>query len=212
MPNLLDVFAIPRGQKSRTRKLKDAFTRAYLAAHPDANHIRVDLAHEHQHLPVFDEWDIEAKFEMAFGEGKLDDQMAQRWSTLTQLTDQLHLSDLLVVSCPMWNFSVPWMMKRWIDCVVQGRLTFEARDGQYKGLLSGRPAVILATRDGDFRPGTPFESMDFHVPYLKTVLGFLGYGPIHTIVAEPLMGEGPYAGAAALEQAIAGAESLGQRL
>lgn len=212
MPNLLDVFAIPRGHRSRTRKLHDAFLRGYMKSHPDANHISLDLARDHENLPVFDEWDVEAKFEMAYGEGKLDEQMAQRWNALTQLTDQLHVSDLLVVSTPMWNFSIPWMLKRWIDCVVQGRLTFEVRDGQYHGLLAGRPAVILVSRDGAYGPGTPFANADYQVPYLKQVLGFMGFGPIHVIAAEPMMLLGPQVGAAELEKAMIQAEALGAQL
>src|SRR5512132_136748 len=147
MPTLLDVHAMPRGARSRTRKLRDAFVRGYLRQHPDAAHIVVDLAHGYDDLPVFDEWDIETKFEMFYGEGKLDDEMAARWTALTALTDQLHAADVILVSSPMWNFSVPWMLKRWIDAVVQPKLTFEVRDGTFHGLLGGRTGVILATRD-----------------------------------------------------------------
>ena len=40
----------------------------------------------HAELPAFDEWDIEAKFEMAYGEGKLDEVAAKRWDTLVRYT------------------------------------------------------------------------------------------------------------------------------
>lgn len=207
---VLDVQAMPRGERSRTRKVHDAFIRGLLAARPDARIEVKDLAHHHDSLPAFDEWDVEAKFEMMYGEGKLDELGAKRWNELTKLTDELHGADLVLVSAPMWNFGVPWHLKRWIDAVVQGRLTWEYAHGAYTGLLKGRRAVILSTRDGDFSAGSPFAALDHHVPYLKTILGFMGLDPIEVVVAEPLMAAGPEVSARALEQAMLTAEQLGR--
>jgi FMN-dependent NADH-azoreductase len=112
----------------------------------------------------------------------------------------------------MWNFSVPWHLKRWLDCVVQGRLTFEYRDGEFHGLLTGRQAVILTTRDGAYAPGTPYAALDFQVPYLKTVLGLMGLGPIHEVIAEPMALAGPEVASAALENALGRARALAASL
>jgi FMN-dependent NADH-azoreductase len=212
MPVVLDVNVLPRSQSSRTRKLRDAFMAGYFTAHPDAQRINVDLADIYDKLPAFDEWDISAKFEMLYGEGNLDDAGAERWNALSQYTDQLHTASLVVVSAPMWNFTIPWHLKRWLDCVVQGRLTFEYRDQGFHGLLTGRPAVVLTTRDGAYGPGTPYAGMDFHVPYLHGVLGLMGLGPIHDVIAEPLAAAGPEVGAAVLEAAIKRAGELGASL
>jgi len=212
MPIVFDVNVLPRGTTSRTRKLHDAFFDSYLASHPDAQRVALNLAEDYRGLPVFDEWDITAKFEMLYGEGKLDDIGAERWATLTKLTDQLHAADLVVISSPMWNFSIPWHLKRWIDCVVQGRLTFEYVDGQFSGLLTGRQGVILSTRDGVYEPGTPGAAMDFQMPYLRHILSFMGLNPIHEVVAEPMALAGPEAGQAALAAAMDRARELASRL
>ncbi|MFT3766952.1 MAG: NAD(P)H-dependent oxidoreductase [Minicystis sp.] len=212
MAVVLDVNVLPRGETSRTRKLRDAFMRAFFAKHPESQRINVDLADIHGKLPAFDEWDISAKFEMLYGEGRLDEAQAARWDALSVLTDQLHTADLVVISAPMWNFGVPWHLKRWLDCVVQGRLTFEYRDGGFHGLLKGREAVILTTRDGAYPPGTPEAALDFQVPYLKTILGLIGLGPIHTVIAEPMALGGPEVAAAALEAAVESATALGASL
>jgi len=212
MPVVLDVNVLPRTDASRTRRLRDAFMQAYLRAHPDAQRIEVNLADCYAELPAFDEWDISAKFEMLYGDGHLDESQAERWNSLSALTDKLHTSTLVVVSAPMWNFGIPWHLKRWLDCVVQARLTFEYRDGAFHGLLTGRPAVILTTRDGAYSPGTPYAAMDFHVPYLKTILGMMGLGPFHEVIAEPMALAGPEVAAAALESAIGRAAELGRSL
>jgi FMN-dependent NADH-azoreductase len=210
MPVVLDVNVLPRGKASRTRKLHEAFFAAWHAKHPDGQRISLDLSDEHRNLPVFDEWDITAKFEMLYGEGKLDGVAAERWNALMKLTDQLHAADLVVLTAPMWNFSVPWPLKRWIDCVVQGRLTFEYVDGQFRGLLGGRPVVLLTTRDGAYPPGTPFAEFDFQMPYLRKIVDLIGLGPIHEVIAEPMMMAGPEAGVAALAEAVLRAGELAQ--
>jgi len=184
----------------------------YLGAHPDAQRVPVDLADIYRTLPAFDEWDISAKFEMLYGQGVLDEAGAERWNALSKYTDQLHTATLVVVSAPMWNFGIPWHLKRWIDCVVQGRLTFEYRDNAFQGLLTGRPAVLITTRDGAYGPGTPYAAMDFHVPYLRAILGLIGLGPIHDVIAEPMVAGGPEVGAAALEDGMKRARELGASL
>ena len=211
MTTLLDVFATPRNAASRTQKLRQAFLKGYAERHPGFVHVSVDLGAIHAELPAFDAWDIQAKFEMAYGEGKLDEVGAKRWDALMRRTDQLHACDHLLVTAPMWNLSIPWMLKKWIDVVVQGRLTFEYTNGAFKGLLAGRGATILTTRDGVYGPGTPHAAMDFGVPYLKTILGFIGFDPVEAVIAEPMVLGGPEVGAAALEAGIlkAGAMGLG---
>jgi FMN-dependent NADH-azoreductase len=212
MPIVLDVNVIPRGELSRTRQLRAAFLEALLEANPGTERISVDLAEEHKHLPVFDEWDVQAKFEMLWGSGELDEKTAERWSRLTAMTDQLHASSLLLISAPMWNFSVPWHLKRWLDAVVQPRLSFEFRPEGFHGLLAGRTAVILTTRDGSYGEGSPFQAFDFQLPYLRAILGFMGYDPIHEIVAEPLAMAGPVVAAEALANACERARQLARSL
>jgi FMN-dependent NADH-azoreductase len=212
MTALLDVHVLPRGKASRTGQLRGAFVESFLGAHPGTLRLDVDLARDHEVLPVFDQWDIQAKFEMAYGAGELGAQGAARWARLTRLTDQLHRADVLVVSAPMWNFTIPWHLKRWLDCVVQPRLTFEQDGEGFRGLLGGRKAVVLTTRDGAYGPGSGYEAFDFQMPYLRHILGFLGFDPIHVIVAEPLQFGGPEVGARALEDALERATELARSI
>ena len=164
MAIVLDLFALPRGERSRTRKLKDAFFAAYLEKNPDAQRVEVDLVKLADTLPAWDEWDVQTKFEMLYGEGNLDEEMAARWNALSKWTDQLHNANLIVVSTPMWNLSIPWQLKRWIDAVVQARLTFEVTKTGYNGLLGGRPVVLLVSRDGMYPPGSEFRGLGFPGP------------------------------------------------
>lgn len=212
MTVILDVFALPRGERSRTRKIRDAFFAGYMEKHPDAQRVQLDLAKDFNQLPAFDEWDITAKFEMAYGEGNLDEEAAKRWDALTRLTDQLHSANTVVISAPMWNFSIPWMLKRWIDCVVQGKLTFEYVNGEFKGLLGGRNGVLITSRDGAYPAGSPYGAMDFQLPYMRQVCGFMGIQPVPEVTAEPMVMMGPQARDEALRVALEQAMALGRSL
>jgi len=209
---VLDLYALPRGERSRTRKLRDAFFKTYLEKHPGTHRIEIDLARDVEKLPAWDEWDVQTKFEMLYGEGNLDEEMAARWNALSRWTDQLHQANLIVLSTPMWNLSIPWQLKRWIDAVVQARLTFEFSKGEFKGLLGGRPVALLVSRDGAYPPGSDFAAWDFQVPYLKTILGLMGLGPFHEVIAEPMGLGGPQVAAEALAAAVVKAGELGNTL
>ena len=98
MSIILDVYSLPRAERSRTRKLRDAFFEAYLEKHPDTTRVELDLARDYDKLPAFVEWDVQTKFEMAYGEGILDGEMASRWDALVRQTDKLHGANMVVVS------------------------------------------------------------------------------------------------------------------
>lgn len=96
--------------------------------------------------------------------------------------------------------------------MVQGRLTFEAVGGQYHGLLGGREAVLIASRDASYAPGGPYAKLDFQMPYLRHIMEFLGITTIHEVVAEPLSPAAPDVAAAALAAAVERARQLGREL
>jgi FMN-dependent NADH-azoreductase len=210
MPTVLDVQALPRTHLSRTRRLRDALLEGLTEGRDDLAINTLDLAHDHEALPAIDSWDISAKFEVAYGDGTLDEAQATRWDRIVRLTDQLHSSSLVVISAPMWNFTIPWHLKRWLDCVVQAKLTFDATASGFDGLLKGRPVVLLSTRDAFLGAGSGMEAFDFHLPYLQAVCGFMGLGPIHTVLAEGLFDRTTRE--EKLAAAVEAARTLGARL
>lgn len=206
---VLDVFVLPRGERSRTRRVRAAFFEGFAEKHPEEPRIELDLVRTVDELPKIDEWDVEARFEMAYGEGRLDEAMAQRWSAMTRFTDQLYASRLIVVSTPMWNFSIPWYLKRWIDTVVQARLTFQNQGDRFVGLLANKRVIVLTTRDGEYGPASPTAALDFELPYLRAIFGFIGCKEVEVITADGMAYEGR---AQSLTDACDRARSLGSSL
>jgi FMN-dependent NADH-azoreductase len=61
--------------------------------------------------------------------------------------------------------------------------TFRYTDKGPEGLLKGKRVYVLTARGGNYRGGTPAAAFDHQMPYLKTVLGFIGLDDIRFIHA-----------------------------
>ena len=90
-----------------------------------------------------------------------------------QLIRELENADVVVISTPMHNFTVPSALKAWIDHIVRVRRTFNATREGYVGTLRDRPVFIAVSSGGRFS-GERARQPDFLTPYLKAILGAVG--------------------------------------
>jgi FMN-dependent NADH-azoreductase len=103
-----------------------------------------------------------------------------------RITDHFKSADKYLVSLPMWNFSIPYKLKHYIDLLVHRGLTFNfTPDTGYTGLVTGKPLVTVYARGGSYGPGSGAESYDHQSGYLKQIFGFLGLTEIQEIFVEP---------------------------
>ena len=123
---------------------------------------------------------------------------AERVALDDALITELQAADVVVLGVPMYNFGVPAPLKNWIDAISRAKVTFQYTANGPEGLLKGKKVVIALTRGGQYR-NTP---ADTQVPYLKTVLSFLGMSDIQLVYAEGLA-----MGPEAEQQALASAQS-----
>ncbi|MCE9687952.1 FMN-dependent NADH-azoreductase [Shewanella sp. AS16] len=126
--------------------------------------------------------------------------LTQRQLSALALSDtligELKAHDTLVITAPMYNFSIPTQLKNWIDLIARAGVTFSYTEKGPKGLLEGKRAVVITTRGGMHKDG----ASDHVVPYLKTVLGFVGITEVETVYGEALA-MGPEASEKALAAA-----------
>ena len=111
------------------------------------------------------------------------------------LVAELQSADHIVIGTPMYNFSIPAVLKAYIDHVVRKGLTVSTDN---VGMLTGKKATVILATGGDFSPGSPVEGYNLASGYLRQVLGFIGITDVEIILAG-----GPRAGAygeAAVEQ------------
>jgi FMN-dependent NADH-azoreductase len=168
MPTLLHLDSSPL-ESSISRELTREFVKTWKAAHPDGSVIDRDLAAQPA-APINAAWvgsnftpessrTPEQKAELAFSE---------------ELIAELETADEYVLGVAMHNFSIPSVLKLWIDQIARGGRTWAYGESGPKGLLQGKKATVVIASGGIYELGTPGGAMNFVEPYLKTILGFIG--------------------------------------
>jgi FMN-dependent NADH-azoreductase len=120
---------------------------------------------------------IKAKFATyQDGSAPVPGDAVEEWEYTKGLIKQCQEADVIVFSVPMWNLSIPYSLKRWMDHIAQPHKTFDPTT--YKGLLGKRGFVVAASGGGML--GGP---MDYVTPYMKQFCNFVGIEPVlHTYV------------------------------
>jgi FMN-dependent NADH-azoreductase len=194
--NILQINASARREGANSTRIADAIVARLRSAKPDARLTIRDLAA--QPHPVMDEAALTALSTPA--EQRTPEQ-AERVALDDSLIAEVQAADVIVLGVPMYNFGVPAQLKNWIDGIARAGVTFRYTETGPVGLLSGRRVYVALARGGRYR-GTP---ADTQVPYLKTVLGFLGMTDVRFIYAEGL-NMGPEAEAQGFAEAEADLE------
>lgn len=188
MTRLLHIEASPMGEYSFSSRVAEAFLAAYRQTHPD-DAVEV-LNIWHAELPVFDGEGVRARYKLTRGQA-CDGAEQAAWDKVSGVVEHFKRFDKYLLSVPMWNFSIPWRLKQYIDLLVHPGLTFSfSPENGYSGLVTGRKAALICARGGAYPVGTAGAAYDFQKPYLETFLGFIGISEVSSITVEPVMGPG----------------------
>jgi FMN-dependent NADH-azoreductase len=205
MPTLLHIESSPRKKRSASLDVARAYLDAYRDAHPDHRIDVLDLWSVE--MPEFDGDALDAKYADLSGT-PLSENQQQAWTNIRELARRLHDADTLLFSVPLWNFSIPYKLKHFIDVVSQRGILFSFDERGLQGLLKDKKAVVIYARGLDYSVGssTPAHSFDFQRPFMEAWLRSVGVSDVKSIVVEKtLLGpEVDYAARqAAREQAMA---------
>lgn len=203
---VLWVEASPKGDRS----LSSACASAYLAGLRDTRPVELErLAVWEDDLVPFGREEALAKFAPFFGERRTAAQ-EQAWARVEAEIERVSSFDRLVVSSPMWNWSIPYALKHWLDVICQPVLSFTLDErGRHVGVLGvGSRAQLLLTRSSAYDGRHP-EMTDYQQPYLEYVFELLGYQLDDTFVIEPTTRWPPEERARLHETATADARRLG---
>ncbi len=96
--------------------------------------------------------------------------LQQHLSLSQQLVDELMAADTLVFGSPIYNFTVPGVLKQWIDYVCRAGVTFKYGEQGPVGLTGIKRAFII-TSSGGVPVGSP---MDHASRYLEQICKFIG--------------------------------------
>ena len=99
------------------------------------------------------------------------------------LVAELLKADTVVLATGLINFNIQSGLKSWIDNVARAGLTFTYTSEGPQGLASGKKVYIVLAAAGVYSEG-PAAAMNHAIPYLKTVLGFMGMTDVEVITVE----------------------------
>jgi FMN-dependent NADH-azoreductase len=178
MTKILHIEASPRGARSGSSQLATWFLEACRQTRPDAEIETLNVFDAD--LPRFAADAAQAKFAPIFRE-ELTESQIEIWRAVKARIAEFDACDKLVLSCPMWNYSIPYELKHYLDVIVQPILTFgyDFERMMHVGLLRNRPVQLLLTRSST----PPGDYGDFQLPYLRYVLGSIGLRDIRVITA-----------------------------
>lgn len=184
MSKLLYIESSPRKDRSTSTEVARAFIAAFQNADPRNEVETLDLW-DFQ-LPEFDGDSINAKYKVLHGENPTSEE-AKAWDEISKITGRFKDADSYLFSIPMWNFSIPYKLKHFIDVITQPGLTFSfSPETGYQGLVTGKPGTVIYARGGDYS-STETRAMDFQKTYMEMLLGFIGFQDIQTILVEPTL-------------------------
>jgi len=190
---ILQVNSSARREGGNSGRVASTIVERLLTLNPRAKLTIRDLAADPH--PMLDEAALGALYTPA--DQRTPEQCA-RVALDDALIAEVMAADVIVLGVPMYNFGVPVQFKNWIDAIARAGVTFRYSEKGPKGLIGGKRVYVGLARGGRYR-GTAFDTQ---VPYLKTVLGFLGLTDVQFIYAEGLN-----LGAEAAEQGFAEARA-----
>jgi FMN-dependent NADH-azoreductase len=152
---------------SRTYRISESFIEAYMRSHPADEIITLDLYKDG--IDFLPQGSLSDLHRPKPGEG--------RNHPILKYSFQFLEADKYVIAEPLWNLSVPAILKAYLDYITVTGITFKYTAKGPVGLCQGKKAVNITTRGGAYLegPGSAFEMGD---RYLRTLFAFLESGTL----------------------------------
>jgi FMN-dependent NADH-azoreductase len=185
VPKLLHLACSPRAD-SESAAAARVFLANFCRARPDWDVDLMDIWRDQ--LPDFTGALLDAKYARLTGRAFTD---AQRhgFAEAERIALRFSLADRVLISTPMWNFSIPYKLKQWIDVIIQPGLTFRFDPAQgYLPLLKDRPTLVILASGSDFVTGMNRGRIDMATPYLREALRFIGISDVRFVPIGPTTG------------------------
>ena len=174
--NILRIDASASINTSNSKKIGNELINKLESLYPAAQVKQRDL---NQDISFIDEAWVAANFT------PLDQRslvQRQRLAFSDELIDEIKQADHIVLTTPMYNFSIPATLKSWIDLICRAGVTFQYTADGPIGLIKDKRLDIVITTGG-----VPLQSpVDFVSDYLKQVFRFIGIEDINIIAADQM--------------------------
>ena len=165
---ILYIKASPKPEdKSISHKLAKAFIEEYKEKNPNDQVTELDLHNEG--CPHVDFKILSDSFE--------------RKGLMIETANKFVGYDKYIISSPMWNLSIPAILKSYIDLITVKGITFEySKLGIPIGLAKGKKAFYIGARGGGYP--FPLSLITFDMRYIKYIFKFMGIKNFKSFILE----------------------------
>ncbi|MBR0716562.1 FMN-dependent NADH-azoreductase [Bradyrhizobium liaoningense] len=164
--NILHIDCSPR-QDSHSRQLSAAIVEKLLEVAPGASITRRDLGTEPLPHAVAD-------YAVALSSlATLAAPLKGALDVSEALIQEVEAADVIVIGTPMHNFTIPSVLKAWIDQILRVGRTMKSTPSGKVGMLRDRP-VFIGVASGAVFSGERANQPDFLTPYLTLALNSIG--------------------------------------
>ncbi|MFC3561223.1 FMN-dependent NADH-azoreductase [Pedobacter jamesrossensis] len=178
MKKILHIISSPRGAASMSIKLGNAIIEKIKEAYPGATVTESNLAKKQ--FPHLEESHLAAFFT---SEENRSPENLEAIRHSDEAIQEILDADIIIIGVPFYNFGITSTLKAWIDHIARAGVTFKYDENGPQGLIRGKK-VYLAIASGGIYSDGPMQEYDFAMPYLKSVLGFMGMKDISVFRAE----------------------------
>ncbi len=180
---LLHVICTPRGLASNTARVSNCLLEALHDQEDDLVVTSLDLFHAD--LPSVAGKNIETKYRLMTGQD-LDEEAQDSWRQIEKTIEQFLAADVYLFTVPMWNLGIPYVLKYYIDAIIQPGYLFRYNEmGVVEGLVRGKKMICVTSRGGDYSSDM-MRPYDFVEPYLRTIFGFVGITDVAFFNVQPM--------------------------
>jgi FMN-dependent NADH-azoreductase len=179
----LIVKYIPRNEQSNTKKLLDAFKEEI------SNSSDVEELNLLENVPdMLLDNNLLAHINRNVLRLKLLPDEEKLLSKMDRMAAQLKSANIVVVAFPMYNFSMPAIVKAWFDSVMQKGVTFGNRndDGQMVISNAEKKALTLISSGGIYS-NELFSSREHALSLSNLEFQYMGYSDVRGILAEGMV-------------------------
>ena len=177
---LLHITASPRGAQSHSRRVGAVLVDRLRHQMDNLRVIRRDLGTE---LPPHPDAAFMNANLMPDGDRRAEDHAALAYSET--LLGELAAADLVIIDTPMHNFTLPSVLKSWVDYVVRPGRSFGLSPQGKVPLLKDRPVRVAVACGGSFTG--PHAQQDFLTPYLRYVFATIGVTDLDDLLMEKVL-------------------------
>jgi FMN-dependent NADH-azoreductase len=171
----LVVKYLPRGDRSHTKKLLEAFLDSVQGTEIE----QLDLCEDVPDLFLPER--LACYIQRDYLGQELSAEQKELFATMDRMSDQLVAADAVVLATPMHNFSFPAVVKAWFDSVMLKGKTWGAGEEGFFGMMTGKRALMLMASGGVWKDDLAF--MEHGESLANVEFSFMGYNPVETVRA-----------------------------